>query len=184
MGIQRSSALSLSRSRCWIGICYLAGSSWQICFEYIIYPVLCSWVFVFPFPLMHQPPGQSSPPRAKLRLLGDYLQRSSTLLPLAWTPSSKFLVRADLPPSKKPLLDYPRLLCKKKPTPEDSDKLKKNEAHMCHPELVWRAVRPRECQIELGKVKQSRIHPDFWSVSHNYRGKWCVLPLLHTAHTH
>lgn len=73
---------------------------------------------------------------------------------------------------------------KKKTTPEDSDKLKKNEAHMCHPELLWRAVRPRECQIELGKVKQSRIHPDFWSVSHNYRGKWCVLPLLHTAHTH
>lgn len=81
-----------SLCRYWIGICYLAGSSWQICFEYIIYPVLCSWFFISLF-LMHQPPGQSSPPQAKLCLLGDYLHRSSTLLPLAWTPGLQFLVR-------------------------------------------------------------------------------------------
>lgn len=76
--------LSLSLSRRWIGICYLAGSGWQICFEYIIYPVLCSWFFSFLFFfLLHQPPGQSSPPQAKLCLLGDYLHGSSTLPPLA-----------------------------------------------------------------------------------------------------
>lgn len=86
--IRRSRALSLSWY--WIGICYLAGSTWQICFEYIIYPVLCSFFFFFHFPffLMRQPPGQSSPPQAKRRLLGDYLHRSATLLPLAWTPFS------------------------------------------------------------------------------------------------
>lgn len=61
---------------------------------------------------------------------------------------------------------------------------KKNKTHMCHPNLMWSIVRPRECQIELGKVKQSWIHPDFWTMSHNYRGKWCMLLLLHTAHTH
>lgn len=37
----------LSLSPYWMGICYLAGSAWQICFEHIIYPVLCSWVCFF-----------------------------------------------------------------------------------------------------------------------------------------
>lgn len=44
-----SNVPELSLSWYWTGICYLAGLSWQICFEYIIYPVLCSWFFIFPF---------------------------------------------------------------------------------------------------------------------------------------
>lgn len=58
----------------------------------------------------------------------------------------------------------------------------KNKKNMCNPKSILRTVRVWVCQIDGGKVKQSGIHPDFWTVSHNYRGKWCVF-LYFTPHT-
>lgn len=192
---QSSHSLSHSLSSYWTGICYLAGSSCQILFW--VHNLSCSLFLVFHFPFLcvfclSCISILASPLLLKPKscLLGDHLHRSSTLLLLLdWVPppppNSQIFGKNQLTGFQE--ASTPLSKSTKTNPCRQSGKTKKKEKKKkptCSFQSWCGEAVCRMSHWTKGKMKRGWIHPDFWTVSHNYRGKWCVLLLLHTAHTH